>query len=117
MYTSAVEQIYFSTAKRTLVLDKVNFLPRYNRNAFYKKTGESGDIFTLKFKKIAILDIDLQRFLRDQKLYAGIMNVENADVQIYNNSKYKGKKSIKIGKDPHQALQKVALDMKLSRLN
>lgn len=117
LYTSAVKKIYFSTAKRVLVLDEVNLLPRYNRTQFYKKSGESGDIFTLKFKQIAINDIDLQRFLRDQKLYSGTMNVENADVQIYNNSNYKGKKSVKIGKDPHQALQKVALDMKLNRLN
>jgi len=117
LYTSAVKEIYFSTAKRTIQLEGVDFLPRYSYAAFYKKSGESGDIFTLKFKKIAINDIDLQRFLRDQKLYAGTIDVENADVKIYNNSNYKGKKSSKIGKDPHQALQKVAMDMKLDRLN
>ncbi|MGY3214935.1 hypothetical protein [Mucilaginibacter sp. HD30] len=117
LYTSAIKEIYFSTAKRTIRLNKVDLTPRYSRNAFYRKTGESGDIFTMKFKKIAINDIDLQRFLRDQKLYAGTMDVENADVQIYHDGKYKGKKSSKIGKDPHQALQKVALDMRLSRLN
>lgn len=117
MYNAVLKQIYFSTAKREIILDKVDLLPRYNRTDFYKKLGTSGDIFTLKFKKIAITDIDLQRFLRDQKLYAGLMDVANANVQIYSNSNYKGKKSIKIGKDPHQALQKVALDMKLARLN
>ena len=117
LYTSKIKQIYFSTAKRTIRLDKVDLTPRYSRKAFYRKTGESGDIFTMKFKKIAINDIDLQRFLRDQKLYAGTMDVENADVQIYHDGNYKGKKSSKIGKDPHQALQKVALDMRLNRLN
>jgi hypothetical protein len=117
LYTSEIKEIYFSTAKRVIRLDNLNLLPRYSHTAFYRKKGESGDIFTLKFKKIAINDIDLQRFLRDQKLYAGTMDVENADVQIYNNSNYKGKKSIKTGKDPHQSLQKVALDMRLSRLN
>jgi hypothetical protein len=117
MYKAELKQIYFSTARREIILDGVSFLPRYNHTEFYQKLGTSGDIFTLKFKKIAILDIDLQRFLRDQKLYAGTMNIANANVQIYSNSNYKGKKSIKIGKDPHQELQKVALDMKLSKLN
>jgi len=117
MYKAELKQIYFSTARREIILDGVSFLPRYNHTEFYEKLGTSGDIFTLKFKKIAILDIDLQRFLRDQKLYAGAMNITNANVQIYSNSNYKGKKSIKIGKDPHQELQKVALDMKLSKLN
>jgi len=117
LYHAALEQVYFSTAKREIILDKVTFLPRYNRADFYKKTGASGDIFSLKFKKIAINNIDLQRFLRDQKLYAGTMNIFNSNVQIYSNNAFKGKGSIKIGKDPHQALQRVALDMKLSRLN
>ncbi len=117
LYTSEIERIYFSTAKRMIELDEVNLKPRYSRTKFYEQKGEGGDIFTLKFKKIAITDIDLQRFLRDQKLYAGIMDIENADVNIYANGIYKGKKTSKIGKDPHQALQKVALDMKLSRLN
>jgi hypothetical protein len=117
MYYADTKQIYFSTAKREIILDRVNFTPRYNRAEFYRRLGTSGDIFTLKFKKIAISDIDLQRFLRDQKLYAGVMDVFDANVQIYSNSNYKGKKSIKLGKDPHQALQKVALDMRLKRLN
>ncbi|MES2425795.1 MAG: hypothetical protein V4560_02440 [Bacteroidota bacterium] len=117
MYYADTKQIYFSTAKREIILDGVNFTPRYNRSEFYRRLGTSGDIFTLKFKKIAIADLDLQRFLRDQKLYAGTMDIFNANVQIYSNSNYKGKKSIKLGKDPHQALQKVALDMRLKRLN
>jgi hypothetical protein len=117
MYKAELKQIYFSTAKREIILDKVSFLPRYNRTEFYRRLGTSGDIFTLKFKKIAISNIDLQRFLRDQKLYAGAMDIFNSNVQIYSNNAYQGKKSIKIGKDPHQALQRVALDMRLKRLN
>ncbi|GAA4098172.1 hypothetical protein GCM10022392_22350 [Mucilaginibacter panaciglaebae] len=117
MYRAGLKQIYFSTAKREIVLDGVDFTPRYNHTNFYKKLGTSADIFTLKFKKIAITGIDLQRFLRDQKLYAVTMDVINANIGIFSNSNYKGKKSIKIGKDPHQALQRVALDMKLDKLN
>jgi hypothetical protein len=118
LYYADLKKIYFSTAQRKIVLDNVSFLPRYNRTDFYNQTGEAGDIFTLKFKRIAINDIDLQRFLRDQKLYAGTMDITNPDIRIYHNNAFKGKKkSIKIGKDPHQALQKVALDMRLRRLN
>ena len=117
LYEADVKQIFFSTAQRKIVLDKVSFTPRYKPAAFYKKTGISGDIFTLKFKQIGINNIDLQRFLRDQKLYAGTMNIANSSVNIYSDNSYKGVKTSKIGKDPHQELQKVALDMKLNRLN
>jgi len=116
LYNIALKQLYFSTSERKIVLDKVSLTPRYSPTDFYKKAGVSGDIFTLKFKQIGIGDIDLQRFLRDQKLYAGTMNIYNSSVNIYSDNAYKGKQSIKIGKDPHQELQKVALDMKLKRL-
>jgi hypothetical protein len=117
LYNIALKQIFFSTSQRKIVLDNVSLTPRYNHNSFYRKTGMSGDIFTLKFRKIDINDIDLQRFLREQKLYAGTLDIVNSSVNIYSNNAYGGKKSIKIGEDPHQALQKVALDMQLKRLN
>jgi hypothetical protein len=117
LYFADLKKIYFNTAQRKIILDKISFLPRYNRTDFYNKTGEAGDIYSLKFDRIDINDIDLQRFLRDQKLYASTMDVLNADVRIYSNNSFKGKKSIKTGKDPQQALQKVALDMMLTRLN
>ena len=74
-------------------------------------------MYNLKFKRIDIEDIDLQDFLRAQNLYAGTMNVKGADVQIYTNNAYKGKKSSKIGKDPQQALQKVSLDLWMKHVN
>lgn len=117
MYKAELKNIFFSTAQRRIVLDKISLTPRYNRTEFYNKLGTSGDIYTLKFKQIDINDIDLQTFLRDQVLWAGTMNITNPDVNIYSNNAYKGKKTSKIGKDPHQALQNVALDMKLKRLN
>ncbi len=117
LYIIGLKQIYFSTAQRKIVLDKVALTPRYSPTEFYRRMGTSGDIFTLKFKKIDINSIDLQRFLRDQKLYAGTMDISNSSINIYSDNAYKGKKSIKIGKDPHQELQKVALDLKLNQLN
>jgi hypothetical protein len=117
LYDANLKNIYFSTAQRKIVLDKISLRPKYNYNDFYAQTGEAGDIYTLKFKRIDINDIDLQGFLRDQKLYAGTMDIIDPDVRIYTNNAFKGRKTSKVGKDPQQALQKVALDMRLSRLN
>jgi hypothetical protein len=117
MYKAEIKQIYFSTAQRVIVLNGVDFQPRYSYSNFYKKTGEPGDIYKLKFKRIDIKHIDLQQFLRNQKLYAGTLDLANASVQIYSDNSYKGTKTIKIGKDPQQSLQKVALDMHLQKIN
>lgn len=117
LYYIKVKQLYFSTAGRNMVLDDAALQPRYSKKGFFEKIGRSDDRFDLSFKRIAITDIDLQRFLRDQKLYAGLLDISNGKVEIYSDNHYKGKKTSKIGKDPHQQLQKVALDMKLKRLN
>ncbi|MDF2433544.1 MAG: hypothetical protein JWP44_3175, partial [Mucilaginibacter sp.] len=121
LYEATLKKIYFSTAQRKIVLDEVSFLPRYSHADFYRKTGQGGDIYTLKFKQIAINDIDLQSFLHDQILYAGTMDIIKPDVRIYSNNAIKGRKTgkvtSKVGKDPQQALQNVALDMRLKRLN
>jgi len=73
-------------------------LPRYSRSNFYKVSGTPGDIYTLKFKRIDINDIDLQSFLRDQVLYAGTMDINNPDVQIYTNNAYKERRPAKLEK-------------------
>jgi hypothetical protein len=117
LYYADLKQIYFSTAQRKIILDKISYLPRYGKKEFYKVVGESTDVFSLRFNRIQIEDIKLQEFLRDQKLFAGTINVDRANVDIYNNNAYHGVAKSKIGKDPHQALQKLALDMHLSRLN
>jgi len=117
LYNAMVKKIYFSMADRNIILDRVSLTPKYSRDDFYKETGKTGDIFTLKFKKIDIDDIDLQDLLRAQDLYAGTMNINGADVQIYTNNAFKGKKTSKIGMDPQQSLQRVALDMRLKRIN
>jgi len=118
LYYIKVKQLYFSTAQRCLILDKAQLDPRYSKHDFFAKLGRTDDRFDLSFKKIAISNINLQRFLRDQILYAGLMDINNADVEIYTNNAYKtGKRNSKIGKDPHQQLQKLALDLRLARLN
>jgi len=117
LYDARVKKIFFSTSERKIILDKVSLSPRYNRVDFYKQTGKTTDIYTLKFKQIAINDIDLQDFFRAQVLYAGVMNINNPDVQIYTNNAFKGKTGIKTGMDPQQSLQRVALDLRIKRIN
>jgi hypothetical protein len=117
LYNASLRKIFFSTAQRRIQLDGIALLPRYNRTDFYSKTGQTGDIYTLKFKQIDINDIDLQDLLRAKDLYAGTMGIKGADVQIYHNNAYKGRVTSKIGTDPQQALQKLSLDLLIKRIS
>ena len=117
LYKASLKKIFFSTAQRKIILDKVALKPNYSRDEFYQHSGKKGEQYNLKFKQIAINDIDLQDFLRAQVLYAGTIDVSGADVGIYANNAYKGKKTSKIGMDPQQSLQKLALDINFKRVN
>lgn len=117
LYDARLSRIFFSTAMRRIRLDKIAFTPRYNHTDFYRVTGTAGDIYNLKFKQIDINDIDLQDFLRAQNLYAGLVNIKGASVQIYHNDAFKGKVTSKVGKDPEQSLQRVPLDLWLKKIN
>lgn len=116
LYSARLKRIFFSTERRRIQLDKISFTPLYSHADFYAHTGAGGDIYNLRFARIDVDDIDLQDFLRSQNLYAGVMNVKGADVQIYSDNSYKGHKSSRVGKDPEQSLQKVALDLWLKKL-
>ncbi len=117
LYQVGLKKLYFSTAEKKIVLDKVAFTPRYNHADFYNKKGSGGDIYNLKFKQIAINGIDLQSIFRDQFLYAETIDLGSPNIGIYSDNSFKGKKTSKIGKDPHQALQNAPLSMNLKRIN
>ena len=44
LYDANLDNIYFSTAERKIILNGIGLTPRYNRTDFYKETGEAGDI-------------------------------------------------------------------------
>jgi len=117
LYYLKLKQLYFSTSEKKIVIDHPQVEPRYSKKEFYRKIQRSADRFDIDAKRLSIDGIDLQRFLRYQDLHARKMDLANVDVEIYHDNAYKGRKTSKTGKDPHQQLQNLALDMTLDRLN
>lgn len=117
LYYLKLKQLYFSTSQKKIIIDHPQVEPRYSKKEFYRKIQRSADRFDIDAKRLSIDGIDLQRFLRYQDLHARKMDITNADVEIYHDNAYKGRKTLKTDKDPHQQLQNVALDMTLDRLN
>ncbi len=79
--------------------------------------GYAKDRFNLSFDEIAVNNIDIRRFTREQRLYAGSVDVNTGNVSVYNDNNFEKKQVDRTGKFPHQQLQRVALEMKLDTIN
>ncbi len=116
LYYLKLDNMYFSVKRNELTLTRLKLEPRYLKNAFYKKVGYAKDRFDIDFNEISIKDVDFNKFLTQQKLYANSFYVKNGKVEVYNNNAYPKRRSNKTGKFPHQQLLKVALDMRILKL-
>ncbi|WP_423146771.1 hypothetical protein [Rubrolithibacter danxiaensis] len=117
LYFIDFNNLSFSSSDKQLLLDKVSVIPRYSKLKHYEKAGFAKDRYDIGFTGISINKINLNRFLRDQTLYAGNMIVKKARVEVYNNMAYKRNMENKTGRFPHQQLQKLALNVRIDVLN
>ncbi len=117
LYFVKLEDLSFSTAKNLLTLKNVKLVPRYSKNNFHKHVGYFKDRFDLDFNKIEVRGVDFNLFLNRQKLYAKLLSINNAKIDIYNNNAYRKIIQDKTGKFPHQQLLKLALDMKINEID
>ena len=116
LYQATLGKLTFSAEKKQIVIDKAALVPRYKPNDFYRKTGEGDNIYTLRFSKIAINDINLQSLLTGRQLLATSMDVSDSYVGIYDNDAIVSKPTSQIGKDPQQLLQKLAPKIHFKRI-
>ncbi len=117
LYFLAMEELKFSSDKREILLTGLKLEPRYDEQAFYKKVGLAKERYDLRFDTIRVGDISLFRLLRQQKLYAGMLNIKGAKIDIFKNTAYPKKKpEPKIGKYPHQQLKKLAFVFNIDSL-
>lgn len=117
LYYIDFKGIHFTSADRSVVLNRLKMTPRYNKVDFYKRTKHAKERYELEFDTISINRIDLFKLLKQQKLYANNITLGHSRVEIYNNTAYPGKrKTEKIAKYPHQQLRKLALPLKIDTL-
>ncbi|MBE7176612.1 MAG: hypothetical protein INR69_09425 [Mucilaginibacter polytrichastri] len=117
LYHIKAGEFFFSTAQRTLRLSDVAMEPRLNKVRFYKTVGYAKDRFDIAFKAISFNRLDLQQFLREQKVHAGFVELAKGKLDVYNNSSYPKHSSVKVHAYPHQKLQEVSLDLMVDTLS
>jgi len=117
MYYINFKGIDFSTSKKRLKMNRVELKPRHSKTEFYKISEKPTDRFDIVFDSLSIQNIDIHQLLKTQRFHASKVNIKKGSLEIYNNANYKRIKTNRIGKDPHQQLQKLAWNFNLDTIN
>lgn len=117
LYHLNLHQLDFSAASGKLNIKRFSLIPRLDEMRFGQILGYSKDRYEILMSDISLEGINLPLYILKQELFAKEMNIANGSVAVFNNNALPKKETEKIGRYPHQLLQKVKGKMHISQLN
>ncbi|SHF64339.1 AsmA family protein [Pedobacter caeni] len=117
LYHLNLHQLDFSAASGKLNIKRFSLIPRLDEMRFGQVLGYSKDRYEILMSDISLEGINLPLYILKQELFAKEMNIANGSVAVFNNNALPKKETEKIGRYPHQLLQKVKGKMHISQLN
>jgi len=112
-YYVSFDRLQIATLYKQVTLTGFTYAPRMSKDEFYKRKKMAKDMAVIAFPTIRLEDIDLQRFVNSQKIYAGSLHIDSGTVAISNDLRYPKQPTDKIGKSPHQLLLKMKQPLKI----
>ncbi len=112
-YYVSFDRLQIATLYKQVTLTGFKYAPRMSKDEFYKRKKMAKDMAVIAFPTIRLGDIDLQRFVDNQKIYAGSLHIDSGTVTISNDLRYPKHPTDKIGKSPHQLLLKMKQPLKI----
>lgn len=109
LYYVSFNHIHVNTAGSTneLLLTGLEYAPRVSRTEFYRQVGYAKTMADLAFDTIRLKDIDVQRFINNQRIHANTLHVRGGTVEISNDIRQGRRPRNHIGNGPHQQLMKI----------
>lgn len=117
MYHLNLNQLDFSAATGKLNIKSFSVLPRYDEMKFAAVAGFARDRFHIQMSNMSLEGINLPLYMRKQELYATEMNISNGFVEVFNNNTLPKKEALRMGRYPHQLLQKLSGILTVRQLN
>ena len=111
LYWMHVRDVHYSAEDRSISIGQFQVAPRYNREAFDKKSVYQRDRFDVALNNIAITSLEPRLLLEDQVFQAGKLVISTGNIDIYHNRSLPVAPGNKLGKFPNQLLLKVALPL------
>lgn len=117
LYRINLNQLDFSTSTGKLKIKSFGLIPRYDEMKFGQALGYAKDRYEIQMSDISLDGINLPLYILKQELFASEMNIENGSVAVFNNNSLPKRNIERIGRYPHQLLQKVKAPLNITQLN
>lgn len=117
LYHIHLNQLDFSAASGKLNIKRFKVIPRYDEMKFSEAADFAKDRFSIQFSDISMDRINLPLYISKQELYAGSMTIANGFVDVFTNNPHSRKGAAKIGRYPHQLLQKIQAQLTVEQVN
>ncbi|RYD76592.1 MAG: hypothetical protein EOP55_11140 [Sphingobacteriales bacterium] len=117
MYNIKLNQLDFKASTGKLRVKNFALEPLYDEKKFGEVAGYARDRFNILMNDISLNGINLPLYISKQELRAREMAIANGFVAVFNdNSLPKPEKESRIGKYPHQLLQKLAAPILVDKI-
>jgi len=111
MYKFTIAEVKASIKNKSLNIADFKVIPQYPELEFTRRMKEPGDRYHFVFQKIVAKAIDFKRLEQEGHLRLASLNLENAELRIFNNKNLQGKKVDKTTNFPHIAIKKLGLPL------
>ncbi|GAA4338887.1 hypothetical protein [Flaviaesturariibacter amylovorans] len=109
--------IDYSSEGRRLTIDSFKLQPtRKDKESFYAHHGTQRDMTVIEFGRLAFEGFQLERFLNANSVVADSLVILGPKISIYNDKTLPPSLEGKMGRYPHQFLQRSAFGIKLKHL-
>lgn len=117
LYKIHLSEMNFTASTGLLHVDKFELLPRYSEMEFGQKAGYAKDRYSIRMNDLQLAGINLPLYIKKQELFARQMSIGDGAVSVFNNNELEKPKEPKMGKYPHQLLQKVGSKITIRKLD
>jgi len=117
LYNIHLSEMNFKASTGLLHVDKFELLPRYSEMEFGLKAGYAKDRYSIRMNDLQLAGINLPLYIKKQELFARQMSIGDGAVSVFNNNELEKPKEPKMGKYPHQLLQKVGSKITIRKLD
>ncbi|MES1216402.1 MAG: hypothetical protein ABUT20_12875 [Bacteroidota bacterium] len=117
LYAVEAKKLWYSSAAKNVEVDSFKFHPILGQQAFYKKVGIDKDRFNLDFPGIRLVNFQLPQWINSDILEVDTIDLEKPQINVYKDRTATPDQRGKLGKYPHQLLQKLPFVLNIKQLH
>ncbi len=104
-----------NSARSTLNISSFAVVPQLTEAAFSKSIKYQADLYNINLKNIALSGVEIKTFIAEKELLADMATLQ-LNLKVFNDRMVTPNPASKVGKYPHQLLQKVKMPVSIKKI-